>query len=109
MMTVRAGEVWLADIPFTHGGVSKVRPVLVLWLDGMDAVVAVVTSAAPRTPSDVPLTNWLAAGLRVPSTVRLSRLDCLEQSLLFRRLGAIGAADAQQLKSAWDLYVKPQF
>ena len=108
-MTLRAGELWLADIPFTHGSASKVRPVLVLWLDGMDAVVAVVTSAAARTPSDVPLVEWNAAGLRVASTVRLSRLDCLEQSLLFRRLGVISAADAQRLKSVWNLYVKPQF
>jgi mRNA interferase MazF len=87
----------------------KVRPVLILWLDGMDAVVAVATSTAPRTPSDVPLADWHAAGLRVASTVRLSRLDCLEQSLLFRRLGVVSAADAQQLRSTWNLYVKPQF
>jgi mRNA interferase MazF len=75
----------------------------------MDAVVAVATSTAPRTPSDVPLADWHAAGLRVASTVRLSRLDCLEQSLLFRRLGVVSAADAQQLRSTWNLYVKPQF
>ena len=102
-------KLWLADIPFTHGSASKVRPVLILWLDGMDALVAVVTSAAPRTPSDAALTDWHAAGLRIASTVRLSRLDCLEQSLLFRRLGVISTMDAQQLKSTWNLYVKPQF
>lgn len=104
-----AGEVWLANIPFTHGSGAKVWPVLILWLDGADAVVAVVTSATPRTPSDVSLADWKTAGLRVPSTVRLSRLDCLEQSLLFRRLGAISAADAQQLQLTWIKSVKPQF
>jgi hypothetical protein len=26
------GEFWLADIPFTNGAASKVRPVLVLWM-----------------------------------------------------------------------------
>ena len=82
---------------------------LILWLDGMDAVVAVVTSSVPRTPSDVSLTEWHAGGLRVASTVRLSRLDCLEQSLLFRRIGMVSAADAQQLKSTWTQHVKPQF
>jgi mRNA interferase MazF len=108
-MPMQAGELWLADIPFTHGRASKVRPVLILWLDGMDAVVAVVTSAPPRTASDVPLIDWRAAGLRVASTVRLSRLDCLEQALLTRPLGTVSAADAQQLKSIWALHVKPQF
>jgi mRNA interferase MazF len=108
-MTMRAGEIWLADIPFTDGSASKRRPVLVLWLDGLDAVVAVVTSAAPRTPTDVALADWHGASLRVASTVRLGRLDCLEKPLLFRRLGSISPRDAQSLKTAWDLHVKPQF
>jgi mRNA interferase MazF len=108
-MALQAGEVWLADIPFTHGQASKVRPVLVMWLDGFDAVVAVITSAAPRTVTDVVLADWKTSGLRVASTVRLSRLDCLEQTLLFRRLGVISQADAQLVKDSWDLNVKPQF
>jgi mRNA interferase MazF len=108
-MTIRAGEIWLADIPFTDGSASKKRPVLVLWLDGLDAVVAVVTSAAPRTPTDIALTDWKGAGLRVSSTVRLGRLDCLENPLLYHRLGSLSPGDAQNLKIAWDLHVKPQF
>jgi mRNA interferase MazF len=94
-MTVLPGELWVADIPFTDGSASKRRPVLVVWLDGLDAVVAVVTKAAPRTATDVPLTDWQAAGLRVPSVVRLSRLDCLEQDLLLHRLGRLSSTDAQ--------------
>jgi mRNA interferase MazF len=69
------GEFWIADIPFTSGAASKLRPVLVLWTDGADVVVAAVTSAQPRSKSDVALQNWAGAGLRVASTVRLSRLD----------------------------------
>ena len=42
-----AGEFWLADIPFTNGVASKLRPVLLLWEDAADVVVAVVTSANP--------------------------------------------------------------
>ncbi|MSQ96908.1 MAG: PemK-like protein [Gemmataceae bacterium] len=108
-MPIQAGEFWLADIPFTDASASKIRPVLVLWLDGSDAVVVVVTSATPRTATDVALADWKVAGLRVASTVRLARLDCLEQSLLFRRLGAISPTDGQTLKTVWTLHVKPQF
>ena len=108
-MTMQAGEFWLADIPFTDGSASKIRPVLVLWLDGLDAVVAAVTSAAPRSPTDVTLGDWAAAGLRVASTVRLARLDCLEQSLLFRWLGSLTPTDAQILRAVWDIHVKPRF
>ena len=108
-MTMQAGDFWLADIPFTDGSASKIRPVLVLWLDGQDAVVASVTSASPRSPTDVPLADWASAGLRVASTVRLARLDCLEQSLLFRWLGALTPADAQSLQDAWLAHVRPRF
>jgi mRNA interferase MazF len=105
----QAGEIWLADIPFTSGAASKIRPVLVLWVDASDVVVAAVTSAAPRSPTDVALQNWSAAGLRVPSTVRLSRLDCLEGTLLRRRLGTVSQADAQCLKQCWEEQIRLHF
>ncbi|MEA5617502.1 type II toxin-antitoxin system PemK/MazF family toxin [Cronbergia sp. UHCC 0137] len=109
MMTIQAGEFWVAQIPFTSGVSSKKRPVLVLWLDGDDVIVAVVTSAPPRTQTDVLLPNWSASGLRVPSTIRLSRLDCLEKSLLLNKIGHISELDGEQLKQIWDVYIKPQF
>ena len=108
-MTIQPGEFWVADIPFTSGIGSKMRPVLVLWLDARDAVVAVVTSAGQRSTTDVPLADWKSAGLRLPSTVRLSRLDCLEQGLLIHKLGVLSAADAHQVKSVWSTHVKPGF
>ena len=108
-MTISPGDFWVAEIPFTDGSASKKRPVLVLWLDGQDVVVAAVTSAAPRTPTDVSLMDWRASGLRVPSTVRLSRLDCLEQFLLLFQLGHVSPADAQHLKDTWAVHIKPQF
>jgi mRNA interferase MazF len=103
------GEVWLADIPFTNGAASKLRPVLVLWTDAADVVVAAVTSAQARSTTDVTLQSWSAAGLRVASTVRLSRLDCLEQRLLRRRLGVIAFGDAEQLKRVWANEIRLRF
>lgn len=108
-MPIQPGEFWVADIRYTDGSAPKKRPVLVLWLDGQDAVVAVVTTAPPRSPTDVSLEAWQAAGLRVASTVRLSRLDCLEQSLLIHRLGTVSSGDAQILKSTWNQLVQPRF
>jgi mRNA interferase MazF len=108
-MIIRPGEYWVADIPFTSGGGSKKRPVLVLWLDGHDFVAAAVTTAQPRSLFDLPLVDWKSSGLRRPSVVRLSRLDCLEQSLLVGRIGLISAADGQRVKDAWANHVRPQF
>ncbi len=108
-MIIQAGEFWVADIPFTSGEGSKKRPILVLWLDEDDVVAAVVTSSKPRTQTDVTLNDWSVSGLRVPSTVRLSRLDCLEKSLLIAKIGQISESDANNLKEVWNLYVKLQF
>jgi hypothetical protein len=59
--------------------------------------------------TDVALQNWPAAGLRVASTVRLSRLDCLEQNLLRRRLGMVDQSDAGQLKQVWANEIRLRF
>ena len=108
-MMPQPGEFWIADIPFTSGTGSKLRPVLVLWTDAADVVVAAVTSAQPRSTTDIALQNWAASGLRVASTVRLSRLDCLEQQLLRRRLGVLAPSDADQLKRVWANEIRLRF
>ena len=109
MTIIQPGEFWVADIPFTDGSASKKRPVLVLWLDGSDAAVAAVTTAAPRSKTDIALQDWKKEGLRKVSVVRLSRLDCLEQTLLLARLGVITRKDARKISDAWSRYIKPQF
>src|SRR5215212_10342778 len=93
-MTIGPGDFWVADIHYTSGGGTKKRPALVLWLDGSDAVVAAVTSDRPRSPIDVELADWQTSGLRLASTVRLSRLDCVEQSLLIGKIGVISTEDS---------------
>jgi mRNA-degrading endonuclease toxin of MazEF toxin-antitoxin module len=108
-MTPSPGEVWLAEIPFTDGSASKIRPVLILWLDAADVVVAAVTSAEPRSLTDVTLMDWQSEGLRVASTVRLSRLDCLEQILLRYKLGSLSSGDAQKIKEAWKNQIQLRF
>ena len=68
-----------------------------------------MTSAQPRTQTDVLLKDWSASGLRVASTVRLSRLDCLEKSLLVTKLGQLSQDDANHLCEVWNTHIKPQF
>ena len=109
MTTIRAGDFWVAEITFTSGAASKKRPVLILWIDGNDVVVAAVTSVAPRTTTDVALNDWSASGLRVASTVRLSRLDCLENSLLIAKIGHISDEDGKKLREVWERHINLQF
>ena len=108
-MTITPGDIWIAEILFTDGSACKKRPVLILWLDAQDVIVAAVSSASPRSVTDVTLQDWQQSGLRVASVVRLARLDCLEKSLLIARIGYIAQADAQQLMDVWSSDVKPKF
>jgi len=103
------GEIWVAEIPFTSGVAAKRRPVMVLWIDAEDAVVAAATSAPPRSVTDVTLEDWSSEGLRLPSTVRLSRLDCLEQFLLQHRLGAVTRQDAERIRLTWCEQIRLRF
>jgi mRNA interferase MazF len=109
MTTIKGGEIWLANIPFTDGAGSKKRPVLVLWLDGEEVVVAAVTTAEPRTRTDVSLEQWKESGLRKQSTVRLSRLDCLKSSLLYHKFGHLSNSDAAMVKQVWQESIQLQF
>jgi mRNA interferase MazF len=43
MMTLKAGELWIAEITFTDGSASKKRPILILWIDRDDMVIKAVT------------------------------------------------------------------
>ena len=78
-------------------------------MDGEDVVAAAVTSAKPRRQTDVFLNDSSVRGLRVASTVSLSRLDCWEKSLLLAKIGQISQPDAAAVKQVWKLYVKAQF
>jgi mRNA interferase MazF len=108
-MTITPGDIWIAEILFSDGSAAKKRPVLILWLDAQDVIVAAVTSASPRSVTDVILQDWQQSGLRVASVIRLARLDCLEKSLLIAPIGQISQADAQQLMDVWISDVKPKF
>jgi len=101
------GEVFLCQFPFTSGAASKVRPALVLFDLGPDALICRVTSVPRAGPLDVALTDWRAAGLLKPSVARLDRLVTAERSVVFlRRLGVLSAADQVAVRSAWNSHLR---
>jgi len=58
-----------------------------------------VTSAQPRTETDVLLKNWSSSGLRVASTVRLSRLRG-GGAIVFEESGEAIAVDEEVLSNS---------
>ena len=95
------GEIWLGGVAFSDGRQSKVRPVLVLFVDREDVVVATITSSAPRTDTDLALSDWTAAGLIFASTVRLARLSTVGLTQLTRQVGALSARDRKAVRDTW--------
>ncbi|MEV4520102.1 type II toxin-antitoxin system PemK/MazF family toxin [Micromonospora tulbaghiae] len=57
----RPGEIWWADVPYADGTGSKVRPCLVLRVDGRDAEVLKITSQDKSDRDDhlpIPTRDW---------------------------------------------------
>ncbi|WBB72417.1 type II toxin-antitoxin system PemK/MazF family toxin [Micromonospora sp. WMMD1128] len=57
----RPGEIWWADVPYADGTGSKVRPCLVLRVDGRDAEVLKITSQDKSDRDDhvsIPTRGW---------------------------------------------------
>ena len=101
------GEVFLCQFPFTSGTSSKVRPALVLFDLGPDALICRVTSVPRAGPLDVTLADWRAAGLLKPSVARLDRLVTAERNVVFlRRLGMLSAVDQSAVRTAWNQHLR---
>src|SRR5438128_2052730 len=90
------GDVLLADLPFSTGRKSKVRPcMVVLDVGDDDVVLARVTSQPVSTPFDILLSDWQLIGLLGPSTVRLHKLATVHKSLVIKPIGPLPRADRQ--------------
>lgn len=101
MTNYQPGDLVLVAFPFVGGTQTKQRPALVVLDTGdADVVVARVTTQLHRTPHDVVLSDWKAAGLAAPSIVRLHKLATIEKALIRRPLGSLRSADRQRVSRA---------
>ena len=89
-MSFSPGDILLVPVVFSDGSGHKKRPVVIIY-DGGDAdlLVAPVTSQAARSVRDVAVVDWQAAGLRLPSVVRLEKLATVDKSTVIRHMGKI--------------------
>lgn len=96
------GEIQLCRFPFTSGAGCKIRPALVLFDLGQDAIIARVTSVQRSGSLDVTVRDWQAAHLLKPSIVCLDRLVTAEKSIFIRRLGALSSHDLEAVRIRWN-------
>lgn len=84
------GDVLLAWMIFSGGQGTKRRPVLVVRDFGDDDLLVVpVTSQSVRVATDIGLSDWQGAGLKLPSTVRAEKLATIGKSCVARKLGVL--------------------
>jgi mRNA interferase MazF len=97
-MRLQLGDVVLLRIEFHQTMGSKVRPAIVL-LDSEDddLVAAPVTSRTRISEYDLPIQGWKAAGLNVPSFVRVHKLTVLPKGGIVRQLGGLTRLDRDAL------------
>ncbi|GHU70896.1 hypothetical protein FACS1894184_16980 [Clostridia bacterium] len=92
-------DVWLARVAFEdEPNTRKTRPVLIAG-DCMFVVGAYkMTSHVPRDDNEYLLVDFIAVGLRVPTTIRLSKYLSLGQSDMIKRLGRVSMRDAMAIQ-----------
>jgi mRNA interferase MazF len=103
----KRGRVVVVEVPFTDGTGGKRRPVLVLSEESfhrqLPDVILCPISSQPRYyqhpgPGDHPLQHWATAGLRHPSTARISHVMAVDKSLIQRQLGMLPADDLRAVE-----------
>lgn len=102
-------EVVVVPFPFSTQPESKRRPALVLSQYAFNqhgsTVLAMITSSGHHPwPGDVKLTDLVAAGLKAACLVRF-KLFTLDNRLIVKKIGRLGAADRQQVSRQLQAYL----
>ena len=89
------GKIVLVPFPFTDLTATKLRPALVLYDNGIDVVLAFISSKIPMhfSLSDVPLTRqhsgFPTSGLKVDSVIKLDKIATVLAKLVAAELGEL--------------------
>lgn len=103
-MIFKAFDVVAVPFPFTDRDATKRRPALVISNETFNQqhnqiVLAMITTTTDNVwPSDVSLTNWQKAGLKVACKFRM-KLFTLDQALIMKAVGHLSAKDIKSVKA----------
>jgi mRNA-degrading endonuclease toxin of MazEF toxin-antitoxin module len=106
--TYKRGQVVVVTVPFSSQEGVKLRPAVVVSAETFhrrlrDVILCPISSQTryfeKPGPGDRPLSKWKAAGLRFPSTARVSNILAVDKSLVRRILGRLALEDLRSLDS----------
>lgn len=87
------GSLVLIPFPFTDLTGQKVRPALVLYNQkgGEDCIVAFISSSQDKKLGtyDIPVTPSFSNGLKVNSTIKISKIATLQKKIVLGELGEL--------------------
>lgn len=98
-------DVVVVPFPFVDSPKRRPRPALVLssaafgHANGHSILAMITRGIATRWPSDRPIGDLAATGLRHPSVVRW-KLFTLDHRVITRRIGSLAASDAEACGAA---------
>lgn len=105
-MAFEFGDIILVPFPFTDQTTAKRRPAVVISASAYNRVkpdlilMAVTSQIRPEAAiGEVWLERWSEAGLLKPSAVK-PIIATLEQGLMIRKLGSLGAEDLAALRNS---------
>lgn len=91
---------------FTNGLGSKARPLLVLFQDREDYLMATISTQLQQWGSfDMILKPDTSNRLRATSLIRVSKLSTLSGEIIVKKLGEIDSAQRSQLKDNMQKFV----
>ena len=100
-MSCSRNEVVLLPIPFTDLTSRKVRPAVVIGINGADLFLVPISSQSTNT--DFMLQQWAAAGPNVACGIK-AQIATVEERLVLKTVGVLSLGDQQQLNlrlKAW--------
>ena len=109
-MIFKAFDVVAVPFPFTDRDATKRRPALVISNEKFNQqhnqiVLAMITTATDNIwPSDVTLTNWQKAGLKLACQLRL-KLFTLDQNLILKAIGHLSPKDIKSVQAVLTEYI----
>lgn len=95
-MTCSRDDIVLLPIPFTDLNSSKVRPAIVIGHGSFPGDLFVVPITSQADNWDLPLADWQASGLNVPSGVK-AQLATVNDRLVRQRIGRLTSHDRAML------------
>ena len=102
-MNCSRNDVVLLPIPFTDLTSRKIRPGVVIGRNGTDLFLVPISSVLSNT--DIPLTEWQAAGLNVPCGVK-AQIATVEERLVVKSVGRLATTDRQALDTRLRIWLR---